>query len=263
MLVDFWASWCAASSHPGADAQRAGQARLRAQGPKVVGMTAEPAEDAERSHKERDGIQYAIAGDPDVGDDRARTAVSALSGRSSSIDKRGVVREVSVGVDPDQDSHARISRSVLAKQRLAEPTSVDVASAHAGSRAPATRVLDELVVDACGGGGFCWSRPRRSIDLMRATREPHRIRDVGGRRRRPSLRSSCRARAHDRARYDSARSSSSGDSPAFAGSVLDRLRRAAASAHEEALDIALRELLESLLRAAEAEGARHLLARCS
>ena len=113
VLIDFWASWCGPCRIV-APILAGWQSRYGSQGLSVVGVTTDSAEDA-ALYKERTNLRYPIASDP-----RAETSgiygVSALP-TMFLVDKRGVVREVSVGYNPADD--ARIEG--LIRALLAEP----------------------------------------------------------------------------------------------------------------------------------------------
>lgn len=113
VLVDFWASWCAPCRIL-APVLSGWQARYGAQGLSVVGITTDTS-DVAAVAKDQFGIKYPVASDPH-GDTSKRYSVTALP-TLFVIDKRGVVRDLSVGYDPGQD--ARVEGMV--KALLAEP----------------------------------------------------------------------------------------------------------------------------------------------
>jgi thiol-disulfide isomerase/thioredoxin len=113
VLVDFWATWCGPCREI-APVLSAWQGRYGAEGLSVVGITTDPVEAAAR-YKEQLNLRYAMASDPH-GTTTAGYGVSGLP-TLFIVDKRGVVRDVAVGVDADQD--ARVE--ALIRSLLAEP----------------------------------------------------------------------------------------------------------------------------------------------
>jgi thiol-disulfide isomerase/thioredoxin len=112
VVLDFWATWCGPCRDL-APALSALQARYGAQGLTVVGITVDPADTA-ALFKERVDMRYPIAIDTHA--DTSRTyGVSALP-TLFVLDRRSVVRDVSVGYDP---SHAA-QVEALVKTLLAE-----------------------------------------------------------------------------------------------------------------------------------------------
>jgi thiol-disulfide isomerase/thioredoxin len=114
VLVDFWATWCGPCrlAMPRLSAM---QARYGAQGLRVVGLTTDPAERvAEFTAKA--GLKYPVEVDTH-GSTSVAYGVSVLP-TLYVIDKRGVVRDVATGYDPDRDAQIE----ALVKQLLAEPS---------------------------------------------------------------------------------------------------------------------------------------------
>jgi thiol-disulfide isomerase/thioredoxin len=113
VVLDFWATWCGPCRLL-APKLSALQARYGAQGLRVVGLTTDPAESA-ALFAQRSGMTYPIAIDAKALTSSAY-AVSALP-TLFVIDKRGVVRDVSIGYQPDKDAQIE----ALLKELLAEP----------------------------------------------------------------------------------------------------------------------------------------------
>lgn len=104
VLVDFWASWCGPCRMMMPVLNRLSQ-RFGAQGLTVLGVTDEPAEVA-RNVGMRMNIRYTLATSPSGG---ARYNISSLP-TLVAIDRRGVVREVTVGYEGPSRIEALVAR---------------------------------------------------------------------------------------------------------------------------------------------------------
>ena len=113
VLLDFWATWCGPCRLL-APRLSALQARYGAQGLRVVGVTGDSAESA-AVFAQQVAMRYPIAVDRKGETSRAYD-VSALP-TLFVIDKRGVVRDVSVGYDQGREAQVE----ALVQQLLAEP----------------------------------------------------------------------------------------------------------------------------------------------
>jgi thiol-disulfide isomerase/thioredoxin len=113
VVLDFWATWCGPCRFvaPKLDAL---QTRYGAQGLSVVGISTEDASDV-APFAQQMGIHYGVGSDPHGKTTRAYGVVSLPT--LVVIDKRGTVRDVSIGYDPLSD--ARLDATV--RSLLAEP----------------------------------------------------------------------------------------------------------------------------------------------
>lgn len=108
VLLDFWATWCA-PCRVFVPKLSALQARYGAQGLSVVGVSTEASQDV-ALFAQRMAMRYAVAVDRHAETTRSYGVVSMPT--LVVIDKRGIVREVSVGYDPSGD--ARLEATVRA-----------------------------------------------------------------------------------------------------------------------------------------------------
>lgn len=114
VIVDFWAVWCMAC-RMSAPKLTSWQAKFGAQGLSVIGITDDPVDQASVGMQDF-GMRYAaVASDESYGTQRA-FGVRALP-TVFVIDKRGVIRDVSVGFDPRKEAQME----ALLRRLLAEP----------------------------------------------------------------------------------------------------------------------------------------------
>jgi peroxiredoxin len=113
LVLDFWASWCVACKLTSRRLS-AWQARYGAQGLSVIGITDDPVADAMQGASSF-GMKYAIASDESYATQRA-FGVRALP-TVFVIDKKGTIRDVSVGYDPRGEA----SMQALIEKLLGEP----------------------------------------------------------------------------------------------------------------------------------------------
>ncbi|HMI83592.1 MAG TPA: redoxin domain-containing protein [Polyangiaceae bacterium] len=114
VIVDFWATWCMAC-RMSAPKLTSWQAKFGAQGLSVIGITDDPVEQASAGAQDF-GMRYAtVASDESYATQRA-FGVRALP-TVFVIDKRGVIRDVSVGFDPRKEAQMES----LLRRLLAEP----------------------------------------------------------------------------------------------------------------------------------------------
>jgi thiol-disulfide isomerase/thioredoxin len=112
VLLDFWATWCVPCRIV-APKLGALQARYGAQGLTVLGVSTEDAQDV-ASFAQRLPVRYAVAADRH-GETTRSYGVASLP-TLVVIDKRGVVRDVSIGYDPAGDLHLEsLVRALLAE----------------------------------------------------------------------------------------------------------------------------------------------------
>lgn len=112
-VVDFWATWCGACRYSAPELTRL-QAKFAAQGVTVVGITTDSKSDA-AEFAARTNMGYAVVADA-TGRTTEDYSVTALP-TVYVVDKKGVVRDVSIGFAPDSSSKLE----TLITQLLAEP----------------------------------------------------------------------------------------------------------------------------------------------
>ena len=114
VIVDFWATWCMAC-RMSAPKLTSWQAKFGAQGLSVIGITDDPVDQASVGVQDF-GMRYAA-----VGSDESYATQRAFGVRALPtvfvIDKRGVIRDVSVGFDPRKEAQME----ALLRRLLAEP----------------------------------------------------------------------------------------------------------------------------------------------
>ena len=113
ILLDFWATWCG-PCRVVVPKLGALQARYGAQGLDVLGVSTEEAQDVALFAQRMD-VRYAVAIDKHAETTRSYGVVSLPT--LVVIDKRGVVRDVSVGYDQGREAQVE----ALVQQLLAEP----------------------------------------------------------------------------------------------------------------------------------------------
>jgi peroxiredoxin len=112
-VVDFWAISCGPCRMTGPELARI-QAKYGAQGLVVVGITTDSKSDA-AEFAERKSLGFSVLSDEDATTTRAY-GISAIP-TVYVVDKRGIVRDVMVGYDPDHGTRIE----ALAQKLLAEP----------------------------------------------------------------------------------------------------------------------------------------------
>jgi len=117
VLIDFWATWCGPCRLV-APKLSALQARYGAQGLSVIGLSTEGPEEV-ALFAQRMGMTYGIGVDK-KGETSSAYTVSSLP-TMFLVDKKGVVRDISVGYDPSREAQTE----ALIKALLAEPAPTD------------------------------------------------------------------------------------------------------------------------------------------
>jgi thiol-disulfide isomerase/thioredoxin len=114
VIIDFWAVWCMAC-RMSAPKLTSWQAKFGAQGLSVIGITDDPVDQASAGMHDF-GMRYAA-----IGSDESYATQRAFGVRALPtvfvIDKRGVIRDVSVGFDPRKEAEME----ALLRRLLAEP----------------------------------------------------------------------------------------------------------------------------------------------
>ena len=112
VLLDFWATWCG-PCRVVVPKLGALQARYGAQGLSVLGVSTENAEEV-ALFAQRMSVRYAVAIDKHAETTRSYGVMSLPT--LVVVDKRGIVRDVSIGYDSAEDAHLESSvRSLLAE----------------------------------------------------------------------------------------------------------------------------------------------------
>ena len=97
VVLEFWATWCVACRAM-LPAMNALHERYESQGATVIGVTMDPAEKAKNAAFDL-GMKYAVLSDPEGSVSQSYQAYALPT--VFVIDRQGVVRDVSVGYDPD------------------------------------------------------------------------------------------------------------------------------------------------------------------
>jgi thiol-disulfide isomerase/thioredoxin len=117
IALDFWATWCGPCriTAPKLDAL---QARYGAQGLNVLGISTEDPADV-GAYAQRMALHYAVGADSHGTTTRAYGVVSLPT--LVLIDKRGIVRDVSVGYDPTAEAHLESTIQALLAEAAPAP----------------------------------------------------------------------------------------------------------------------------------------------